>query len=156
MCSPASESSLDVIATLGIQANHYLDSSVSSGTSYSYRVSAFNAGGSSAYSNTASVSVPKPFMSNLMTPSKLAARAASASQINLTWTDNSLGIDRFSIERSADGSNYTQIATGAAGTTSYADGGLASNTFYRYRVRASNAAGDSAYSNIARGKSLSH
>ena len=123
-----------VVATLGIQANQYLDSAVSPGASYSYRVSAFNAGGSSAYSNTAGVSVPKPLMSNPMTPSKLATRAASASQINLTWTDNSLGLDRFSVERSIDGSNYPQIATVAAGTTSYADDGLASGNYF-YRIR---------------------
>jgi hypothetical protein len=82
----------------------------------------------------------------------------SASQINLSWTDNSGNETGFKIERCQGNNctNFVEITQVAAGTTSYADGGLASNTFYRYRVRASNAAGDSAYSNIARGKTLTH
>jgi hypothetical protein len=82
----------------------------------------------------------------------------SASQINLSWTDNSSNETVFKIERCQGNNcaNFAEIAQVGANTTSYPDGGLASNTFYRYRVRASNAAGDSAYSNIARGKTLNH
>ena len=63
--------------------------------------------------------------------------------------DNSNNELAFQIERSTDGVNFTLIATVAAGTTSYSDTGLAVFTQYRYRVRATNAGGNSAYSGQA-------
>jgi hypothetical protein len=83
-------------------------------------------------------------------PTNLAAAAASSSQINLTWTDASSNETGFKIERkTGSGGTYSQIATVGAGVTSYASTGLAAGTTYVYRVRAYNAAGNSAYSNEA-------
>ncbi|MGI8774881.1 MAG: S8 family serine peptidase [Actinomycetota bacterium] len=82
-------------------------------------------------------------------PSNLAATAASTSQIDLTWTDNASDEDGFKIERSTDGSNFSQIASVGSNATSYSSTGLSSATTYHYRVRAYNAGGDSAYSNTA-------
>ncbi|MCC6858164.1 MAG: M36 family metallopeptidase [Bryobacterales bacterium] len=84
-------------------------------------------------------------------PTGLGAGAVSSSQINLTWTDNSDNEQGFKIERcqGAGCSSFAQIATAAAGATSYGDTGLAANTTYGYRVRAYNTAGDSGYSNVA-------
>ena len=84
-------------------------------------------------------------------PSNLTANAVSASQINLNWSDNSSDETGFSIERCAGNgcTNFAQIATVGANTTSYADSGLTSKTWYRYRVLAFNGNGNSAYSNIA-------
>src|SRR5439155_7382336 len=65
------------------------------------------------------------------------------------WNDNSNNETGFKIERSSDGTNFTQIATAAAGATSYSDTGLASSTTYYYRVRATNSVGDSPYSSTA-------
>jgi predicted phage tail protein len=82
-------------------------------------------------------------------PTNLTATAVSRSQINLTWTDNSSNETGFKIERSTNGTSFTQIATVGAGVTSYASTGLQKNRTYYYRVRATNGAGDSAYSNVA-------
>ncbi|MBC8010665.1 MAG: fibronectin type III domain-containing protein [Burkholderiales bacterium] len=83
-------------------------------------------------------------------PSALAATAASASQIILTWTDNADEETAYRVERSADGTTgWTQIATLAANSVSHADTGLAPSTTYHYRVFATNAAGDSAASSTA-------
>jgi hypothetical protein len=84
-------------------------------------------------------------------PSNLTANAVSASQINLNWSDNSSDETGFSIERCAGNgcTNFAQIATVGANTTSYPDSGLTSKTWYRYRVLAFNGNGNSAYSNIA-------
>lgn len=82
-------------------------------------------------------------------PTALQANPAGSSQINLSWTDNSSNETGFKIERSIDGVNFTQVALTGAGVVNYSDTGLASGTKYFYRVRATNSAGDSAYTNIA-------
>ncbi len=83
-------------------------------------------------------------------PTGLTATAVSQSQINLAWTDASNNETGFKIERSpfAPGS-WSQIATVGAGVTTYPNTSLSAGTTYYYRVRAYNAAGDSAYSNEA-------
>jgi hypothetical protein len=90
-------------------------------------------------------------------PSGLTATAASSSQINLAWVDNSSNEDGFKIERcqGVGCSSFTQIATVGVGVTTYPNTGLATATSYSYRVRAYNAAGDSAYSNTASATTLS-
>src|SRR6185295_11261331 len=82
-------------------------------------------------------------------PSSLAASAISASQINLTWTDNASNETGFNIERSLDNVNFLQIGTAAANTTSYSDTGLTAGTTYYYRVQTNNTTGSSEYSNVA-------
>jgi hypothetical protein len=84
-------------------------------------------------------------------PSALSATAASSSQINLAWTDNSNNESNFRIERcqGAGCTNFAQIATVGANVTVFNDTGLTASTSYSYRVRASNAGGDSGYSNTA-------
>ena len=85
-------------------------------------------------------------------PSALGATAVSTSQINLAWTDNSTNETGFKIERSTDRKTYTQFATVGANVSAFADTGLTDNKNYYYRVRATAAGGDSAYSNVAAAK----
>src|SRR5205807_1354011 len=82
-------------------------------------------------------------------PTNLAATAASSSQINLSWTNTSTTQTGVKIERSTDNVTFTQITIAGATAVSYSDSGLSASTTYFYRVRATNAAGDSAYSNTA-------
>ncbi len=84
-------------------------------------------------------------------PTGLAANAMSYSQIDLTWADNANNETGFKIERcTGEGcSDFAQIATVGANVTGYANTGLAASTSYSYRVRATNEAGDSDYSNTA-------
>jgi hypothetical protein len=49
-----------------------------------------------------------------------------------------------------------QIGSVGANVTTFPNTGLSSNTFYRYRVRAFNGSGNSAYSNIVRAKTSNH
>ncbi|MCF7954780.1 MAG: DUF6288 domain-containing protein [Phycisphaerae bacterium] len=86
-------------------------------------------------------------------PSGLSATAISKSQIDISWTDNATNETGFKIERSdRNNGNFVQIATVGADVTSFSDTGLKKNTTYYYRVRATNASGDSAYSNEASAK----
>jgi len=82
----------------------------------------------------------------------------SATQINLSWTDNSNNEQNFRIERCTGNgcSNFAEIATVGSNVTTYNDSGLTRNTWYRYRVRASNTGGNSGYSNIVTVKTSPH
>jgi PKD repeat protein len=82
-------------------------------------------------------------------PAGLSAIAVSSAQVNLTWTDRSDDENGFKIERSANGGPWGQIAAVGANVQAYSDGGLSPSTPYSYRVRAYNAAGDSAYTLVA-------
>jgi hypothetical protein len=86
-------------------------------------------------------------------PSGLAATATSSSQISLAWADNSDDESGFRIERcqNAGCTNFSQIAELGSNVTTFGDSGLAASTTYAYRARAFNAAGTSAYSNVAEG-----
>jgi hypothetical protein len=86
--------------------------------------------------------------SSPVAPSNLSAVAVSSSQINLTWTDNSSDETQFEISRSTNGRSFSVVATVGANVTTFASSGLTRNTKYYFRVRASNANGFSAYSNV--------
>jgi PKD repeat protein len=83
-------------------------------------------------------------------PSNLVATAVSKTQIDLAWTDSATNEDGFKIERCSGAScaNFSQIATVGANVRNYSNSGLKRNTTYRFRVRAFNGTGNSAYSNI--------
>ncbi|MBN1672207.1 MAG: fibronectin type III domain-containing protein, partial [Kiritimatiellae bacterium] len=134
------------IAQLGANATAHTDSGLAAATPYEYRVRASNSAGNSAYSNVAGATTTD---NPPAAPSNLAAAALSISQIKLTWADNSNNEVKFELQRSLDGSAWTEIAEPAANATAYTDSGLAAGTQYYYRVNASNAAGDSPNSNVA-------
>lgn len=83
-------------------------------------------------------------------PSNLSATAATASQIDLAWTDHAIDELGFEIERlTGGGSTWDTLANVAADATSYSDLSAAPNTSYSYRVRAYNASGASDFSSTA-------
>lgn len=82
-------------------------------------------------------------------PTGLSANASACDQIDLAWTDNADNESGFKIERSLNGSTFSEIDTVGANATGYSDTTVSENTLYYYRVRAYNSAGNSAYTNIA-------
>ena len=140
------------LATVGANITSYSNTGLLGSTSYRYRVRAYNTSGDSDYSNTASATTPAP-PALPAAPTGLTATAISRNQINLAWTDNATNEDGFKIERcrGATCKNFSQIAiiVGANATT-YSDTNVSPRTTYRYRVRAHNNGGNSAYSNTAR------
>lgn len=83
-------------------------------------------------------------------PSDLVATATSSSSIRLSWTDRSSNEAGFRIERSTSATTgFYWIATTKANVASYSDSHLTAGTTYSYRVRATNSAGSSGYSNVA-------
>jgi len=84
-------------------------------------------------------------------PSALDATPASGTAIDLNWTDNADDEAAVEVEHSTNGSAgpFTALATLGANATSYTHTGLALNSENCYRVRATNAAGLSAWSGVA-------
>jgi List-Bact-rpt repeat protein len=79
----------------------------------------------------------------------VVAGTATAAQLTLTWVDGSDGAT-FKVERKTGATGtYAQIATTGVGVLSYTDSSVSAASTYCYRVKASNVAGDSAYSNEA-------
>ncbi len=80
-------------------------------------------------------------------PASLAAIAVSSNEVRLSWIDNSNNETGFILERSMDGNTFSEIISTGVDSTSYRDSGLSASATYYYRIKATNAAGDSPYSN---------
>jgi len=137
-----------VVATPGVKTTSYTDAAVSAGNTYTYRVMAVNAGGSSAYSNEASVTIggPPAAPSNLQ---GTAARQGSKARITLTWTDNADNETGFEIQRATSLSFAQGLLTVGVGPNveTFNTGNVSRNTTYYFRVRAVNGSGASGWTN---------
>ena len=78
---------------------------------------------------------------------------ANASQLTLSWNENSDNEEGFKIERSVDGGSFQQIATVGVNVATYTDDTVEDNQSYTYRLKAFNQFGESGYSNTASGAS---
>lgn len=141
----------NAVGTVATNVTIFTDSSLTAGTSYSYRVKATNAGGDSGESNVASATT---FPLAPGAPSNLTATALSQTEVTLHWSAGTGVVTGFKIERKDEGGVFVQIATAGAGATSATDNGLTAGATYVYRIRATNAGGDSDYSNEATVKAL--
>ncbi|MFC7000019.1 fibronectin type III domain-containing protein [Rufibacter roseus] len=150
------EQSLDgttfaALATVGANVTTYENTNLSASTQYFYRVRAVGTGGVSEYSSVANATTNA---GAVLAPSNLTATAVSTTQIDLAWADNSNNETGFEIERSADGVAFTLLTSVAADVTTYSNTGLTSSTQYHYRVRATGAESNSAYTNVANATTL--
>ncbi len=132
---------------LAVNTTSYTKSNLTSGATYYFRVRAANRQGDSANSNIASTSLDG---TTPPAPGNLSAAAASTSQINLSWSDNSANETGFDLESATSASGpWAPLASVNANATSYAAAGLSANQTYHFRAHAKNAEGDSPYSNTA-------
>lgn len=118
------------IAVCPANSTSYTDTAVAAGHTYTYRVQAVNAFGSSAYIER---SVSGTVASS---PISLAVTSVSSSSISLSWSFQGQSGLTVLIERKTGASGtWTQLATTYGGALSYTDTGLVPNTQYFYRVR---------------------
>ncbi|MCC2669552.1 MAG: hypothetical protein K0Q72_2023, partial [Armatimonadetes bacterium] len=131
---------------IGPDQSSYVDVGLASERTYVYRLVAYNAGGDSPYS-TEVAGTTHPEAPGA--PQGLTALALSATTIQLDWLDISSNEAGFRVERRTDTGSFTEIGATGTDVSSYTDESLQPNTTYRYRVRAHNVGGLSAYSNTA-------
>ncbi len=135
------------LAVVNVDIETYQDASVNPETAYYYRVKAINSQTESAYSNQTFVTTPQA--SNLEIPSNFTAEFLDESgfpQNSLLWdyTDRA-SINGFLVERSEEGTGFTQIAEVPASNFGYGDTDIQFYAQYSYRVRAFNATDTSEY-----------
>ncbi|MEV8513211.1 LamG-like jellyroll fold domain-containing protein [Dactylosporangium sp. NPDC051484] len=130
----------------------YANTGLTAGTAYQFRVRAADAAGNlSAYSNVASATTTATDTTKPTAPTALSATAAGPTQVDLSWTasTDNVGVTGYRVERCTGASctSYAEVAQ-PTGTT-WSDTGRSPSTTYRYRVRATDAAGNlSAYSSV--------
>ncbi len=123
-------------------------------TTYRYRVRAADAAGNlSDYSSIVSATTPAaPDTTAPTVPTGVTATAASPTQVGVSWTasTDSVGVTGYRVERCQGVGCTTFAEVTTASGTSFDDAGRSPGTLYRYRVRATDAAGNlSGYSAIA-------
>ncbi len=147
-------SSFALLDNVKTNVTSYESSSLMPETTYYYRVYASNSAGNSGYSNIASATTNAITDTVPDAPTNLQAKAASDTQIELGWTDNSDNEDGFNVEISKNGLDFSWVGKVKANVTGYSVTGLSPNYTYYFRVNGYNFYGSSVYSNLAKATTL--
>jgi len=130
--------SFSLYQTLSENTIEYDDTGLSSGTEYSYEVSAKNEAGESAKAGPVSET---PLPDTPDAPSNFSiSTGTNSDELDAIWVDNSDNEDNFEVVEDVGGEFFTR-ATVSAGVESTTVTGLSPGTQYDMRVRAVNVAG---------------
>lgn len=128
----------------------YIDTMVSSGHSYQYRVAAANANSAPYVFVNANLIAPDvaPVAPSDLTGS--VARVGNRAEVTLNWVDNASTETGFTIERATNAAFTVGLTTTAvaANTTTNTQTKLYRGVTYFFRVKANNTGGSSAWSNV--------
>lgn len=105
----------------------YVDTTVTWGTAYAYRIQATAGTKGSAASNPVAAIVP------VQAPANLQA-ASSATSINVSWTPAGPRVASYVVQRSSEGGVFTTVATLGGTVGAFTDGGVIGGVRYNYRV----------------------
>jgi len=130
-----SENYSTLASNTGSNANSFVHGGLSDSNTYSYRIYAINAKGTSSASSTES---EKP--KDSLAPAALTATAISPTKIKLSWfpPTSTFGqsISGYIIERQIINDVYDEIADVGSGTTTYVVSNLQTDKMYTYVVKA--------------------
>ncbi|MBN9380790.1 MAG: gliding motility-associated C-terminal domain-containing protein [Chitinophagaceae bacterium] len=126
-----------LLKTVDKSVTNYTDSTLSSGTSYWYRIKGINYLGSSPYSDTVKIVTVSDTLTH--TP-VLKGMAPTGTEAVLSWnfTFNTPAPGHFELQQSTDGINYSLFGKFDGSVNSYTVESLTPNTSYWYRIRAAN------------------
>jgi hypothetical protein len=110
------------------------------GTTYRFRVTAYNQDGESEPTDEVQAQTTQPQMPN--PPTDVAATPLSSSVVQVTWTDRGTQ-DSFLIQRREDQTAWTGVGATPDNTEEYLDSTVQAQTHYFYRVGAKNQNGTS-------------
>ncbi|TBR11884.1 MAG: hypothetical protein EPO62_01095 [Candidatus Nitrosotenuis sp.] len=137
-----------LVANTASSSTAYSSTGLTTGTAYTYKISAINSVGTGVASAEASATpttTSQPSAATAPGSTSLTATPMSATQVNLSWTAPSNGgsaITGYKIEvKKGTGSFETLVANTASASTIYSHTGLTVGTTYYYRVSAINAIG---------------
>jgi titin len=123
---------LTLLQSIGANSVTYLDSTVTANQTYRYQVRCVNGAHASSFTNLDTVPV-------MLAPTNLAGNAVSSTQIDLTWTDNSAGLEGgFQIYRRQGFNAFKLVGSVGANVTNYSDTTVNGGQPYDYAVRAVN------------------
>ncbi|MBI5033790.1 MAG: fibronectin type III domain-containing protein [Chloroflexi bacterium] len=136
---------------LGANASQFEATGLTCHRSYNFRVRAFNATGNSAWSNqvTAQTLACEAGATAPTAPTNLRVTSTTKTSARLAWDDRSNNETRFEIDMEGGADS-----TASANATQSEITGLTCNRAYNFRVRAVNAAGNSAWSNQVTAQTL--
>ena len=123
------------IARLDKGTTSFNDTELQGDSTFYYRVKAIGSGQNFSYSSSAYF-FWRTYKPNA--PSNLRAMPLSTPGMDLSWQDNANNELGFIIQRSLNGSSWTEVERVKANITSYQDRGLQEATAYYYRVMAYN------------------
>jgi len=132
-------------------AGWVVQDAVAINTSGQIVVRATSASGGSGYALLTPTTAPlDPYATLPSAPASLAASQVASTSAVLTWANTARNATRLVVERCKGifCSSYVAVATLPSDTTRFSDANLARRTAYRWRVRAGNAKGVSAASNV--------
>jgi fibronectin type 3 domain-containing protein len=139
------------LADVGANLRQYTDQGLAAEKSFTYRVRAVNDGGASLFSNNATgKTLPAP----PGVPTRLSITEPTASSLKISWRDEGGKATGFDLQRKTGEGNFVSVAAPGAEVRQLVDRGLSPNTAYKYRIRAKNEGGFSAFTDEASGLTL--
>jgi fibronectin type 3 domain-containing protein/regulation of enolase protein 1 (concanavalin A-like superfamily) len=129
-----------------LTSSAYVDLSAPGAATSYYRVTAVDGNGNESVAAT--MNSYRPADGNVpASPSSLIATGQTGTSITLSWTDNANNETGFILEKQNADGTFSQAGTTNANAASLTVNGLQGGTTYVFRVRATNAAGPSGFSN---------
>jgi hypothetical protein len=120
------------LATLSTNSSSYLDQAVMATTTYYYRLMAYNTNGNSA-----------PALASVTTPPPSLSATVTVVGVSLQWQWCKVPFTAgYYVQRSLDGSSFSQLASLSANSSSYLDQAVVASTTYYYQVVAYNTNGN--------------